>query len=135
MKCRLRAILLPVVVAIALLALAEVNAENNVRAARIRLTDKVLNLGHFRTNELRDSMFTIYNDGDSTLVIHTIFSGCGCTRTTCDKKIIEPGDSSIVKVRFNSKDRPLGGFRKTVVIRSNAVNNPVRVIVDGVIVE
>lgn len=134
MRCTLRAILLPVV-AIASLAMAGAGAAGNVRTAHIRLSDKILDLGHFRKDELRDSLFSIYNDGDSTLVIHTIFSGCRCTRTSCDKKILEPGDSTIVKVRFNSKGRPLGGFRKTVVIRSNAVNNPVRVLVDGVIVE
>lgn len=135
MKSRLRAILLTSVLVIALIAMAEVSASSNVRGARIRLTDKILDFGHFRTDELRDSMFTIYNDGDSTLVIHTIFTGCGCTRTTCDKKIVEPGDSTIVQVRFNSKGRPLGGFRKSVVIRSNAINNPARVYVDGVIVK
>lgn len=134
MKKRLGLILLPVV-AIMALATGEVSIAGGVRGPRIRLSDRVLDFGHFRKDEIHDSVFTVYNDGDSTLVIHTIFSGCGCTRTSCDKKVIEPGDSTKVGVRFNSKNRALGAFRKTVVIRSNAVNTPVRILVDGVIIK
>ncbi len=101
----------------------------------IKLSTKNLDLGHFRADEPQDSSFTIYNDGEETLTIFALFSGCGCTRTSCTKKQIEPGDSSKVGVRFNGKGRPLGGFRKAVNIRSNASNRLVHLYVDGVIVE
>ena len=103
------------------------------RGPHIRLSDKILNLGRFKADEPQDSSFTIYNDGDEPLSIHTIFSGCGCTRTSYGKDIIQPGDSSIVNIRFNGKGRYPGGFRKAVVIRSNAINTPVHICVDGVI--
>lgn len=134
MEMHRRLVLLPVVAGV-VLALAEICVAGGLRGPHIRLSDKVLDLGHFGKDQIRDSMFTVYNDGDSTLVISTIFSGCGCTKASCDKKVIEPGDSAIVDVRFDSKTRPFGGFRKTVIIRSNAVNTPIRILVDGVIVE
>jgi len=100
----------------------------------MKLSDETLDLGSFKADEPQDSSFTIYNDGDETLSILTVFSGCGCTRAYNEKDTIQPGDSCIVKVRFNGKGRAIGKFRKTVVIRSNATNTPVRICVDGNII-
>ncbi len=105
------------------------------RGPYIRLSEKILDLGRFKADEPQDSSFTVYNDGDEPLSIHTIFSGCRCTGTSYEKGLIQPGDSSIVNVHFNGKGRHAGGFRKAVVIRSNAVNTPVRICIDGVIVK
>jgi len=117
------------------LALSEACFAEDTGKAHVKLSTKILDFGHFRADEPQDSSFTIYNDGDETLTIFALFSGCGCTRTSCTKKQIEPGDSSKVGVRFNGKGRPLGGFRKAVTIRSNASNRLVHIYVDGVIVE
>lgn len=132
-KKQIKHILLPIFM-ISVMALSEVCiAGDTLRGPHIKLSDEILDLGSFRADEPQDSSFTIYNDGDETLSILTIFSGCGCTRASYDKETIEPGDSSIVKVRFNGKGRHAGGFRKAIVIRSNAINTPIRICVDGVI--
>jgi len=101
----------------------------------MRLSEEILDLGRFRADEPQDRSFTIYNDGDEPLSILTIFSGCGCARTSYGKETIQPGDSCIVSVHFNGKGRRAGGFRKAVIIRSNATNTPVRICIDGVILE
>jgi len=133
-KKRIKLLLLPIFM-ISAIALSETCIAGDARGPHIKLSEKVLDLGHFRADEPQDSSFTVYNDGDETLTIFAIFSGCGCTKTSCDNKTIQPGDSSKVNVRFNGKGRPKGAFRKAVVIRSNASNTPVRICIDGVIIE
>jgi len=134
-KLRHKLMLLPMFL-ISAMAISEVCiADDARRGPHMKLSEKTLDFGRFRADEQQDSTFTIYNDGDETLSILTIFSGCGCTRTSYDKKTIQPGDSSIVKVHFNGKGRTAGGFRKVVVIRSNATNTPVQICVDGVIIK
>ncbi len=117
------------------IAFSETCMAGDAHGPHIRLSDKVLDFGRFKADEPQDSSFTVYNDGDETLAIHTIFSGCGCTRTSYEKKTIQPGDSSIISVHFNGKGRPVGRFRKAIVIRSNARNTPVHIYADGVIIE
>jgi len=126
--------LLPIFL-ISAIALSEVCIAGDAHGPHIRLSDKILNIGYFKADEPQDSSFTVYNDGDETLAIHALFSGCGCTKASYDKKTIQPGDSSIISVHFNGKGRMAGGFRKIIVIRSNASNTPVHIYIDGVIVE
>lgn len=131
----LRLTLLPIMLISAMVLSGVCIADDARRGPHIRLSSEILDLGRFRADEPQDSSFTIYNDGDETLSILTIFSGCGCTRTSYTKGMIQPGDSCIVSVHFNGKGRHAGGFRKAVVIRSNATNTPVRLCIDGVILE
>jgi hypothetical protein len=46
--------------------------------------------------------FPIYNKGDRALEIRAVKPTCGCTAAMPKKKIISPGDSTIIMVEYNS---------------------------------
>ncbi|WP_353847006.1 DUF1573 domain-containing protein [Parabacteroides sp.] len=60
-----------------------------------------------------------------------MFSDCGCTVPSWDKTAVAPGQSGMIRVRFNTKGRLPGEFRKIIRIRSNAVNRLEAVFIEG----
>lgn len=62
--------------------------------------------------------FKFTNTGKSTLVIYTIKTSCGCTATTLGNDKIAPGESSIIKVTYNSAKK-LGQDETFVTIYTN----------------
>ena len=67
--------------------------------------------------------YLISNTGDDTLKISNVHASCGCTAALPDSKILLPGDSTNIKVEFNSLGR-YGHQLKHIIIRSNDVDNP-----------
>lgn len=47
--------------------------------------------------------FELTNKGDALLVIQRIVPACGCTATSLSKNKIKPGETSILKVQFNTQ--------------------------------
>lgn len=66
--------------------------------------------------------FFILNDGDSNLEIQGVSASCGCTVAKPQDDILEPGESTVLKVTFNSKNKH-GDRTNYVTIRSNDKNN------------
>lgn len=62
--------------------------------------------------------FKFKNTGREPLVISNAKGSCGCTVPSWPKEPIKPGESSTIKVTYDTKR--LGAFTKTVTITSNA---------------
>lgn len=71
-------------------------------------------------------IFLIRNSGDQPLVIDHISSSCGCTTAEYPQKPLAPGKSGKIAVEYNTSN--IGSFRKTLVVVSNAQNQPKKVI-------
>ncbi len=70
--------------------------------------------------------FVVTNTGTAPLTITRCKGSCGCTVPKCEKAPINPGETSIITVKYDTK-RP-GPINKSVIITSNAVNEPTKVI-------
>jgi hypothetical protein len=70
--------------------------------------------------------FVITNKGNEPLIITNAKGSCGCTVPEWSKEPILPGESSIMKVKYDTKR--VGPINKSVTISSNAVNEPTKVI-------
>ncbi|MCH2199274.1 MAG: DUF1573 domain-containing protein [Flavobacteriales bacterium] len=70
--------------------------------------------------------FTVTNTGTSALTITRCKGSCGCTVPKCDKAPINPGETSAISVKYDTKR--IGPINKSVTITSNAVNEPTKVI-------
>lgn len=66
--------------------------------------------------------FYYENTGSSDLVLYNVFSSCGCTIPQWDKKPLPPGKKGVIKVIYHSGNP--GSFQKTIVVKSNATNDP-----------
>ena len=75
--------------------------------------------------------FPFTNTGTAPLIIHQAFASCGCTIPTYTKEPIKPGEKGNIDVTYNGKDKFPGHFQKTITIRTNAVNEVVRLTIEG----
>lgn len=97
----------------------------------LKLEAQAVNMGTFQESETSERTVKFTNTGNRALIIHQVFSDCGCTVPTYTKDSIAPGESGEIKVLFKGKGRPPGDFRKVLRIRSNALNNREILMVEG----
>jgi len=67
--------------------------------------------------------FEVFNSGDEDLVISKVKASCGCTAAQPEKDVLKSGESTKIKVTFNSSRRS-GKQKKSVYIFSNDKINP-----------
>ncbi len=75
-------------------------------------------------NATTEFMFT--NTGSEPLIISNARGSCGCTVPSWPKQPIKPGESSAIKVKYDSNR--IGPINKSVTITSNAGNQPTKVL-------
>ena len=90
------------------------------------------NFGKFSKNDpIVKCSFRFINTGTAPLVIHQAFASCGCTVPTLTKEPIKPGEKGVIDVTYNGTDKFPGHFQKTITIRSNAISEVTRLIIEG----
>lgn len=89
--------------------------------ALLQLERNVLDLGAIEYNSEATDSLKFYNTGTDSLIIYSAFADCGCTVPSYSREPIAPGDSGVIAVRFISRGRAAGTFRKAVRIRTNAI--------------
>ncbi|MBL4652610.1 MAG: DUF1573 domain-containing protein [Flavobacteriales bacterium] len=70
--------------------------------------------------------FKFTNTGTAPLIISNAKGSCGCTVPSWPKEPIMPGETAVIKVKYDSKR--VGPINKSVTISSNATNEPTKVI-------
>lgn len=88
------------------------------KAPRIAFEKKSYDFGDIKEGQLVKTNFVFTNTGRSPLNIRETKANCGCTVSSPDKNILEPGESSKITVTFNSSGRR-GKQIKTVTVFSN----------------
>lgn len=110
-------------------AVATTKAENY---AEITFDTLRYDFGKFSKNEpVVRCTFPFKNTGTAPLIIHQAFASCGCTVPTFTKEPVKPGDTGVIDVTYNGTDKFPGRFQKTITIRSNAVSEVTRLIIEG----
>lgn len=74
-------------------------------------------------NKTVDCTFPFMNHGSKTLVITRMKAGCGCTTPVADKTVLQPGESSIIRLQFDPKGKSKKQDKK-VTIFSNSASEP-----------
>lgn len=102
-----------------------------VPTAHLELDSAYLDLGEIERDSIGTGVMTFRNTGDAPLVISRIFTECGCTVPEFSRRAVAPGETGKITVRFKTKGRAPGFFRKTLRVRSNADNPRVVFAVKG----
>lgn len=71
--------------------------------------------------------FIVQNTGDAILEIKEVRASCGCTAVVADKKLVPPGESSKIAVRFNPGNSS-ANFEKSITVTTNDPTTPVVVL-------
>lgn len=82
----------------------------------------VHDFGKVMQGEKAEYDFRFSNTGKEPLIISDVRSSCGCTVPEWPKNPILPGNSSVIKVKYNSNNA--GIINKQVTIISNSMNSP-----------
>ena len=85
----------------------------------VRIIDSTFDFGNIAEGESVNYNYRFVNTGDKPLVISNVGASCGCTVPEKPEQPIKPGDTAVIKVKFNSKGHP-GKARKMINVSSNA---------------
>ncbi|MGE5680761.1 MAG: DUF1573 domain-containing protein [Bacillota bacterium] len=80
------------------------------------------NMGDIKEGNVVTKVYTIKNTGHGILNINNVRVSCGCTAAKPSKNVLKPGESTGLKVSFNSSGRS-GKQDKIVYIDSNDPSN------------
>ncbi|WP_017732231.1 DUF1573 domain-containing protein [Nafulsella turpanensis] len=109
--------------------------EEIVQAPRLQLDKTVHEFGKVNEGKLVETTFQITNTGKQPLNIRKTKANCGCTVSAPEKDTLAPGESSNIKVTFDTKGRR-GNQYKTVTIFSNDPLAPTQTVtLKGEVVE
>lgn len=76
-------------------------------------------------------MFTFTNKGKAPIVLNEVKASCGCTVPEWTRTPVAPKQKGTIKVTYNTNN--VGAFSKSITVNSNAINNPVVLIIKGVV--
>lgn len=107
---------------------APLTKEALAEAPIITFPKKTHDFGTLKEGIVAKTEFTVTNRGKTPLIIRDTKANCGCTVSTPQKEILEPGESSLIQVTFNTRGRR-GRQQKTVTVFSNDPKNPTQQLV------
>lgn len=85
----------------------------------VKMIDSVYNFGKVTDGENVVFSYRFTNTGTKPLVISNATASCGCTVPEKPQEPLQPGESSVIKVVFNSSGR-VGPVHKEINVVSNA---------------
>ncbi len=103
---------------------------DTVNIAKFEFDEKIKTFNDINEGEKVEVEYKFRNVGKSPLLITSAKSTCGCTVPEFPKEPIAPGDSSSIKVKFDSENRP--GFQtKPITILANTFPNKTELTLEG----
>jgi hypothetical protein len=97
---------------------ASMTTEEKANAPKIVFSESTFEFEEIKQGEKVEHVFTISNNGRSDLIIRKVRASCGCTAVNPEDRIIAAGESTTMKVIFNSAGK-VGKQNKTITIISN----------------
>ena len=76
-------------------------------------------------------IFKFKNNGNESLLITNARGSCGCTVPSYSKAPVSAGETSEIKVRYDT--HRLGQFRKRVTLTTNAGDDPIVLTIKGLV--
>jgi len=112
-----------------LVGLVSFSLQAQEKKAEISFESDVVDYGEvaYGADGIREFKFT--NTGDDVLIVARVYSTCGCTIPKKPEEPIQPGDSGIIEVKYDTK-RP-GPIRRTITVYSNASQEPYSLKIKG----
>jgi hypothetical protein len=77
------------------------------------------------------AVFKLKNTGNNPLLIHSVNTSCGCTVPTWEKKPIEAGEETEIKVAIKPEES--GVFHKTIQVFGNVEKEDITLTVKGLV--
>jgi hypothetical protein len=99
------------------------------KLAEISFKETIIDYGIIENGEDGKRTFEFKNTGNSPLIFTRIMSSCGCTIPKKPEKPVQPGESGIIEVEYDTKRTGL--FQKAITVNSNAKTSNVILRIKG----
>jgi len=105
------------------------NVNTNPNAPDIKFDKLVHDYGTLEQHGNGRCEFTFTNKGKEPLILSNVRSSCGCTVPEWPRQPILPGQSEVIKVKYDTKR--IGAINKSVYVYSNAKESPLTLKIKG----
>ncbi len=78
-------------------------------------------------------VFTFTNTTDTPLILTNVQASCGCTVPSWPREAINPGESNVINVKYNTNN--VGHFTKRISVFTNKQDTPIVLTITGQVVE
>lgn len=102
---------------------SSLTAEEKENAPEIVFDDNTFDFSNIKQGDKVEHVFMISNNGKSDLFIRKVKASCGCTAANPEQDMIPAGESTPMKVVFDSRGK-VGKQNKTITIISNDPRHP-----------
>lgn len=121
---------------LSLMSLSHTSAQaDNSFDARLDIETRGINLGEIsRTSDPKDFYFMGINTGNAPLVLTYVHPSCNCVRVKYPREPIAPGDTLYIRGSFNPHGLSDGPFRRDIIVRSNASEPKIRLVITGYLI-
>ena len=106
------------------------SAQAQNSGAKIEFKETTIDYGTIEKGADGVRVFEFTNTGNAPLVISKAYSTCGCTVPSPPKDPIAPGESGVIKVKYDTNRSP-GPIRKTITVYTNASAEPYTLKIKG----
>ncbi len=79
--------------------------------------------GTIQVNTMVEHDFVLTNRGKTDLMIRKVNASCGCTAVQPSKTLVAPGESTVIKVQYNTQGRS-GADKKAITVITNDPRRP-----------
>lgn len=77
--------------------------------------------------------FKFTNTTDTPLILTNVQASCGCTVPSWPREAINPGESNVINVKYNTNN--VGHFTKRISVFTNKQDTPIVLTITGQVVE
>ncbi len=84
----------------------------------------IWDFGRVKEGELLTHNFKLKNESRETLNIKDVNTSCGCTVSKVKEKVLSPGQSTVIEVRFNSKGYS-GHTQQYIYVHTDSLDNSI----------
>ncbi len=114
------------------ITLSAQNEKIDIEQPIIAFESEIIDYGTIEQGSDGVREFKFKNIGSAPLLISEARKSCGCTIPSFPKHPIKPGESSIIKVKYDTKR--IGAINKTVTIVSNAQRTNIVLRIKGKVI-
>ncbi|WP_205504389.1 DUF1573 domain-containing protein [Rufibacter psychrotolerans] len=90
------------------------------------------NYGEIKPGDVIEHAFKFTNNGTLPLIIYNVKTTCGCTVSEYPEAPVMPGETAVIKARFNSAGKR-GQQNKVLIVESNAIQGNAQVVFSSTI--
>ena len=106
--------------------MAQTQLEEEKAGPAIVFAESMFDFGDIKQGDVVEHIFEFQNTGTQPLILSGVRTTCGCTAPYWPKEPIAPGETSSIKIKFNSRGK-LGMQNKIITVNSNAITPTTRI--------